>query len=120
MTQPIHVDFNRRDDNDHLLAAIRRVDGLPELGQTVDVVDDEDNHALARVVHVDARRIVLEPLWKTFASAEESRMVPTGAPATFLQAWSTATTVSYGPSIRSGFARVEWASGGPSPRRVPA
>lgn len=120
MTQPLHVDFNRRDHNDHLVAAPRRVDVLPKLGQTVDVVDDEDNRALARVVLIDSRQIVLEPLWNTFAGAEESRMIPTGSPATFLEAWSTATTVTYGPSIGSGFARVEWVSGGPSTRRVPA
>lgn len=116
MTAAIHVDFNRRDDDDNLIAAVRRLDALPHPGDIVGVRDDEDNRALARVLDVGERAVVLEPLWQTFAAADQPRLVPEAASSILIGAWTTATTVSYATTVTTGSAeprasQTHWASG---------
>ena len=75
MTDQITVDFNSRDAQGFVPASRRRLATLPEVGSIISAVDLEENHCLARVIAIGPASITLEPLWQTFATPEQSRVV---------------------------------------------
>lgn len=119
MTNPIPVDFNRRDSDDNLSASRSRVDRVPIVGDIVDVVDDEENRALARVVRLEPRGVVLEPIWQTFANVSQPRVVPAALTGNFVVSWSSATSMSVEAPRQGRRWDVRTMTGGPILRPTP-
>ena len=71
----IEVDFNRRDERGLVPALVDAGAVTPAVGERVDAFDDEGHRCLALVVTADLRELALDPLWPTFASPHESRVI---------------------------------------------
>ncbi len=80
MTTRIEVDFNARDETGHVPAALSEADGPVRVGEYIDLYDDDGYRCLALVSEVAGERVAASPLWQTFTSESESRLLPVRGP----------------------------------------
>lgn len=95
MTTRVEVDFNSRDDAGRVPASLSEVEGPLRVGETVEAYDDDGNRCLVIVTSLSGRAIALDPVWRTFSSRDESRLVVTGAPFDLWADWRNRLTVSF-------------------------
>ena len=121
MTDQITVDFNSRDAQGFLPASLRRLATLPDVGSIISAVDYEENRCLARVIAIGPASITLEPLWQTFATREQSRVVTNPAGGSFRISWASSTSlfVDMAADRVRTWSQTAITSGPPVPASVP-
>jgi hypothetical protein len=83
-------------------------------------MDDESNRCLARVVAVNPRSVTLEPLWQTFVTPEQSRLLPEPLAGPYRISLANATSILVAPVHRVWPERRELAVTSGQAEPVPA